>query len=166
MPDSQTYTVKQIAQKLTVKRPDLSLPKLMRQIRHWTALDYLTTIGSKHTGTGVSRLYGPNEVPKALILVELYSRGISLSEFEEFGDFLDFNIKHYAKAWEDALAGKKPIFLMLYFGLDGECACNFETGKLDLKAIYKQDDTLGTMPELELTTAVVVNMTRLFSTLR
>ena len=166
MSDSQTYTVKQIAQKLAGKRPDLPLPKLMRQIRHWTTLDYLTTIGSKHTGTGVSRLYGTNEVPKALILAELYRRGVSLSEFEEFGKFLDFNIGHYAKTWQDALSGKKPVFLVLYFGLDGSNACNFETGTLDLNAIHQQDGSLGTMLELELTTAIVVNMTCLFSTLR
>lgn len=48
-----------------------ALAKMMRQVRHWTALDLLHAAGPKATGTGVSRANDEDELYKAVILEEL-----------------------------------------------------------------------------------------------
>lgn len=117
--DSRSYTVREIAAILAAQEmpvgmdaPEELVSKRLRQVRHWTACDYLRPIGKKHSGTGVARRYGPDEVRKAALLRELTHFGLSITQFgEEFGG--DLEARANQKEWRQAIDGKELIFFQI-----------------------------------------------------
>ena len=139
-------------------------PRLARQLRHWTALDLLATIGGKRTGTGVSRRYSLDEVRKAAILVEL-------SNYRAPSPVLEETFAEASEAWpgsgnwRDAVKGRKPIFLYLSYG-EHSVIYQFASPKsvsllLDPKPGFPKRD-----PRFDSASAIVVNLTKVFARLR
>lgn len=112
-------SVKHFSRVLVPDGDEAALARMMRQVRHWTALDLLRTAGPKATGTGVSRVYDEDELYKAVILEELVRLGVPAAFLEdaEFGEWLDFNKK--TENWQCAKDGQIDIFLNLTSEADG-----------------------------------------------
>ena len=117
--DSRSYTVREIATILVDQEVSREysgyqdqLEKRLRQVRHWTACDYLRPIGKKHSGTGVARRYGADEVRKAALLRELTRFGLTVTQLgEEFGESLEKRAAQ--KEWQQAIEGKPPIYYQI-----------------------------------------------------
>ncbi|MEP0521434.1 MAG: hypothetical protein ABJO09_06440 [Hyphomicrobiales bacterium] len=112
-------SVKYFSRLLVPDGDEAALAKMMRQVRHWTALDLLRTAGPKATGTGVSRVYDEDELYKAVILEELVRVGVpaAFMEENEFGEWLDLNkgMEH----WQSTKNGDVDVFLNMASEADG-----------------------------------------------
>ena len=95
--EPKTYSLKEVAYALnrsgTVEEND----RLVRSIRHWTAENLLVPIGSKHTGTGRSRLYSAHSVRLAALLVELHKWRIPITLLEDSLGMLE---SQFEDMWE------------------------------------------------------------------
>lgn len=112
------YSVREVAEKLSPEGDEGERLRLIRQIRHWTNADLLRPQGKKHTGTGVSRKYGPEEVRKAAILRELWRYGMTVTQLEGMGEYLDKLSDD--PSWTDAVSGKRAVYLELLSTPDDE----------------------------------------------
>ena len=83
------YSVRELVDLVAADDDEGGKLRLLRQVRHWTNENLLFPIGEKHTGTGVARKYGPDEVRKAAILRELVSFGIPVATYEEMDTGLE-----------------------------------------------------------------------------
>jgi len=167
--DDPTYTLKQVVSILS-SRADTDPPahRIARSIRHWTALDLLVPIAGKETGTGVSRRYTADEVRKAAILVELSRYRIPAPVLEETfpGVSEDWPER---PAWRDAIAGRNPIFLFMTYS---EALTAYQLIPADAVVTMLQpasdrppEPQPDHMPKIEIYSAIVINVTRLFASL-
>lgn len=111
MSNFSLMSVKYFSRLLVPESDEAALAKMMRQVRHWTTLDLLSTAGPKATGTGVSRAYDGDELYKAVILEELVRLGVPAAFLGDigFGEWLELN-KSF-EHWENAKAGERDVFL-------------------------------------------------------
>ncbi len=174
-PDSHTYTVKDVAS-LIGQTPERDVEQLIRQVRHWTACDLLTTIGDKEPGTGRSRLYDAHQVRKAAVLAELAQYTIDVGKLETFGEWADMLAKH--EGWKTAIEGKHDVYLQMAFNPDGGLSWSINVGEPNLFALKTNsplkrsipvrllDGGKLDMPPQDFSTAVVLNITKIFRRLR
>lgn len=190
--DSRSYSVRDIAAILVDQEGwygtdnyQQKLDKRLRQVRHWTSYDYLRPLGSKHTGTGVARRYGPDEVRKAGLLRELTRFGLTVTQLgEEFGDSLEERAKQ--KEWQQAIDGKALILFQIVMPAGGDAqesgwAMNLVPAKksllklLDPKVMAVEgrkrtaDSKRAQTKQLPLpnfVSALTISLTQLFRTLR
>ena len=189
--DSRSYTVREIATILAKQEGwegsqwyQEKFDKRLRQVRHWTACDYLKPIGKKHSGTGVARRYGPDEVRKAALLRELTRFGMTVTQLgEEFGDDLIYRAGQ--KEWLQAIEGKTLIYYQVILPAS---ATPDESGhtmnlvpeersllrRLDPKYVaaekrkHAKEPKRSSLPELpmpDFVSGLTINMTKLFATL-
>lgn len=164
------YSVRELVDKLAPEEDEEEKLRLLRQVRHWTNADLLTPIGEKHTGTGVSRKYGPDEVRKAAILRELSRFGLTVTMLDGMGEALDFYAKR--SEWRDAISGKDAIFLEMLWAPDGAHAWNvvryaslLAMMKPDWKPRGSKKSDLS-MIDLNFTRAAVLSLNRIFAHLK
>ncbi|MGE3627686.1 MAG: hypothetical protein AB7G34_15075 [Hyphomicrobiales bacterium] len=190
--DSPSYTVREIAAILVDQEgwagsPEYQshLDKRLRQVRHWTACDYLRPLGKKHSGTGVARRYGPDEVRKAALLRELTRFGLTVTQLgEEFGD--DLIRRASQKEWKEAIEGEKQILFQVVFEAGGSAdqtthAMNLVPAEKSLLRMLdpnvmaaekrKRDSRstqgqTGDLPIPEFVSGLTISLTQLFATLR
>ena len=175
-PDSRTYTVKDVASLISPLHPNAAVEQLIRQVRHWTVCNLLTTIGAKKPGTGRSRVYDAHQVRKAAVLVELTRYGIQVGELDTFGEWADMLAGH--DHWQAAVEGKHDVYLQMAFNADGGGSWSINGGAPDLFAL-KTNSPLkrpvkvrlldgGTLdvPIQDFSTALVFNITKIFKRLR
>jgi hypothetical protein len=128
-------------------------------------LDLLTPAGRKHTGTGVSRRYDPDEVRKAAILAELNRYHLPVTMFSEGHDWSEGFSRR--PAWHTAIEGKRPVFLQLAWShnmlisqiYEDQPKHNALAPRLDPKGDPKSEKMLPV-------SSVVINLSRLFARLR
>ena len=162
MTDSQEYSTRDLAARLAGQSTGKAFASALRQVQHWTELDHLATLGTKNTGTGRSRLYGHNELYKALILRELVRIGVRVAELEGFGEFLDGAVRLNAREWDAACAGTGEAYLQAHFGPDGAMMWQVSGPNPNLKPLTNEARAAsGATPRV--TSAVVLNLTRLFA---
>ncbi len=172
--DSRTYTVKDVAS--LIRQPyETDVERLIRQVRHWTTCDLLTTIGAKKPGTGRSRLYDAHQVRKAAVLAELAQYTIDVGKLETFGEWADMLPQH--NGWKAAVEGKRDAYLQMAFNADGSHSWSINVGQpnlFDLKThnpprrgtVQRLDGTTFDMPRPDFSTAVVLNITKIFRRVR
>lgn len=151
------YTLKEVVGFLRRSRDAGEEAKIMRQVRHWTASDLIPTAGKKHTGTGVSREYSAHEVRLAAILLELSNYRVPVTVLDGFDEMAG----RYADdaEWQDAIAGKRPIFLQFAF-----------TPGMNAWQLYGENpkkNFLASMPStkdgsFDAASAIVINLTKVF----
>lgn len=159
-------SVKQFARVLVPGGDDAAMAKMMRQVRHWTALDLLRTAGPKATGTGVSRVYDENELYKAVILEELVRLGVPTAFMEDSGcgEWLENNKKQ--KHWQTAKTGKKDIFLHLASNAEegSMLTLSDDPARLVSFLAYAEQDEIGkSKTNVQFfSSLIIVNVTALF----
>lgn len=160
-------SVKHFSRLLVPDANEAALAKMMRQVRHWTALDLLRTAGPKATGTGVSRVYDEDELYKAVILEELVRVGVpaAFMEENEFGEWLDLNkgMEH----WQLAKDGQVDVFLNLASEADGSVGTimSQDAGKFLRYLNHAQNKPKPTgdgLPMPKYTSLILLNVTALF----
>lgn len=166
----ETYSLKQLVDCLSAWIPEGERPKLMRRVRHWTTHDLLTPLGIKNSGTGNERRYAKVEVYKAAILNDLSNYGMTVHMLEGFGDWLDECVVASPR-WAAALTGKSDVYVEVTQQLDGCASFSvYQVGeRKPLAFIAPGTETQQKVGSLELaqhTSALTVNITRLFSTLK
>ena len=164
------YSVRELVDKLAPEGDETEKLRLIRQIRHWTNADLLTPQGKKHTGTGVSRQYGPDEVRKAAILRELGRFGMTVTQLEGMGEYLDGLAED--PSWRDAITGKRPVYLELFSTPDDEeQTWRVARDEPDLKQLHPDAKPLrikiGTKHTngASYTSALVLSLNRIFARL-
>lgn len=171
---SRIYTLKEVAALLCATGDQADMERVARQIRHWTLADLLTPAGKKYTGTGVSRRYSELEVRKAAILREVSRYGLTVTQLDGFGDWIE-GVSSMAK-WRDAIDGKRPVYLELMWSEDGDSLWMigadaprvFQSGP---KFVRTSTATLTggkqiEMPEPEFTSAIVINLSKIMERLK
>lgn len=166
MSKQSLLSVKRFSRLLVPDGDEAALAKMMRQVRHWTALDLLRTAGPKSTGTGVSRVYDEDELYKSVILEELVRLGVPaafLGEIE-FGEWLELN-KSFDH-WNNAKAGERDVFL--HFASNGNEGTTLSMSDdpsrlLAFLGFVNVDEALkrNTLAELY-SSLIIVNVTALF----
>lgn len=165
------YSVRELVDKLAPEGDEDEKLRLIRQVRHWTNADLLTPQGKKHTGTGVSRKYGADEVRKAAILRELARFGMTVTQLEGTGEYLDMLTKD--PSWRDAVTNKRPVYLELFTTPDDEDQTwRFARDEPDLRPIHpdakpsrlKVGNTTTQGPSY--TSALVLSLNRIFARLK
>ncbi len=158
------YTLKQMVSILAPAGDSKAAPRLARQLRHWTALDLLAPIGGKQTGTGVSRRYGLDEVRKAAILVELSNYRVPSPVLED--SFADASEKWPRLVqWREAVEGRKAILLYISYD-DDQVTYQFAPAKSAMLLLGPKRGLPKHDPTFDAASAIVVNLTKLFSRLR
>lgn len=154
-----SYTLKEIANLLSLSGETEEVDRLARQIRHWTSLDLLVPIGKKHTGTGVSRRYDVSELRKAAILAELAHYRVPVTVLDDcFGTMIE---EYTARQeWQDAITGRRPVFLVLAFNDD-----MIQTQLFAEPASHPMLSTSTGEKAVEWVSAITINLTRLFKRL-
>ncbi len=165
------YSVRELVDKLSPEGDEAEKLRLIRQIRHWTNADLLTPQGKKHTGTGVSREYGPDEVRKAAILRELTRFGMTVTQLEGTGEYLDMLADD--PSWKDAITNKKPVYLELFSTPDDDGqSWQVARDEPDLKKIHPDAKPsilkIGNkrLPGASYTSALVLSLNRIFARLK
>lgn len=165
------YSVREVAEKLTPEGDEGERLRLIRQIRHWTNADLLRPQGKKHTGTGVSRKYGPEEVRKAAILRELWRYGMTVTQLEGMGEYLDDLSGD--PSWADAANGKRAVYLELLSNPDDESQLWLVArDEPDLKVLDPANKPprikVGSksLPGISYSAALVLSLNRIFERLR
>jgi len=164
------YSVRELVDKLAPEEDEEEKLRLLRQVRHWTNADLLTPIGEKHTGTGVSRKYGPDEVRKAAILRELSRFGLTVTMLDGMGEALDYHAKQ--SEWRDAISGKDAIFLEMLWAPDGAHVWNLVRQASLLKMMHPDwkphhsKKSALPMINLDFTRAAVLSLNRIFAHLQ
>lgn len=160
-------SVKHFSRLLVPDGDEAALAKMMRQVRHWTALDLLRTAGPKATGTGVSRVYDEDELYKAVILEELVRIGVPAAFLEDamFGDWLELNkgMEH----WQLAKDGQVDVFLNLASEPDGGVSTNMSADPVRLLSFLNHAENepapkRGEVPTPHYTSLIIINVTTLF----
>ena len=85
----ETYTLNEVAVRLSLSKKDQAVALLTRKVKHWTNYDLLNTIGEKHTGTGRNRQYKRDEVFCAAYLNELSKFGLTIGGLKAFREEYD-----------------------------------------------------------------------------
>ena len=160
--DSPTYTVREIARKITVEDRKEEFKRRLRQVRHWTNSGLLKPTGQKHPGTGVARTYGPDEVRKAALLRELTRFGMSINIVDPDADGIEYHTKQ--EPWKKAIKGKSEVYLELLYRPDDGLGWNIMDR--DKSSMLSYLDTDNTKPYMkEYVSALVINLTKLFKSL-
>lgn len=160
-------SVKHFSRLLVPDEDEAALAKMMRQVRHWTALDLLRTAGPKATGTGVSRVYDEDELYKAVILEELVRLGVPAAFMEDSGcgEWLENNKKQ--KHWQTAKTGKKDIFLHIASNADEGSMLTLSDDPARLMSFLahaEQDEFTKSKPLVQFfSSLIIVNVSALFS---
>ena len=162
MPDT-SYTLKQLVSIIAPPGDRETARRIARQVRHWTALDLLSPLSDKHTGTGVSRRYSADEVRKAAILVEFARYRIPAPVLEDTFPTAaeDWPAR---KAWRDAIAGTRPIFLHMAYNGD-VTIYQFTDADAVTRALTPKNGA-KIDPVFDVVSAIVINVTRLFARLK
>lgn len=170
---SKLYSVKDVAA-LISRGPSDQPHKLIRQVRHWTASDVLAPVGSKDTGTGVSRMYDADGVRCAAILLELSRYGIPVTQLEGFDEWTE--LLSGSDQWAAAVSGAQDVFLSMSWEVEADGCNTWQIGvgepkwnalRRDLKPsrvkLHKGDEVA--IPPLDLTSSIVINVTKIFARL-
>tara|TARA_R110002074_G_C12554346_1_gene666932 strand:+ start:5400 stop:5903 length:504 start_codon:yes stop_codon:yes gene_type:complete len=161
------YSVRELVDLVAADDDEGGKLRLLRQVRHWTNENLLFPIGEKHTGTGVARKYGPDEVRKAAILRELVSFGIPVATYEEMGESLDYYTRQ--SEWKDAISGKDAIFLEMLWTSSRTQVWNVVRHDALLSMMspkWKPKKVGNFMPDMNFTRAIVLNLNRIFERLK
>lgn len=167
-----SHTVKDVAERIAPSRKAADLSRLIRQIRHWTLCDLLTTEGDKHTGTGRSRVYDAHQVRKAAILAELARFGINVGELEGFGEWADSLAR--TTQWAAAVAARRDVFIQMAWTADGGASWGIaqdapNTNPLSSTTasspVRRGDGRQFELPEQDFTASIVLNVTKVFKRL-
>lgn len=166
MSEYPLMSVKQFARVLIPGGDAAAIAKMMRQVRHWTALDLLCTAGPKATGTGVSRVYDEDELFKAVILEELIRLGVSAAFLHEieFGEWLEGS-KSFDH-WQLAKSGEQDVYLHLGSHPDGSSAVTIsDDPKRLLSMLYYVKPApapIGKLPPMRFSSLIILNIAALF----
>jgi hypothetical protein len=157
------YTLKELVSIVMPPSDSDAVARVARQVRHWTALDLLKPLTSKHTGTGVSRRYSADEVRKAALLVELSHYRIPAPVLEDgFETFAPDWPK--GEAWRAAVAGNTAVFFYMAYN---EHLTTFRLVPADaVITVLQPVPNPRREPAFDMVSAIVVNLTRLFGRLR
>jgi hypothetical protein len=159
----ETYTLKEMVAALAPLNADDNSAPLARQLRHWTNSGLLSPVGKRHTGTGTSRRYTPDEVRKAAILVELAHYRVPTTVLQ---DSFELFSEDWPKRpqWHQAITGTHQIFLYVTYNRD---QVTYQLVPHDFRRIVLlPKDWRGDDPAHDSASAIVVNVTRVFSRLK
>lgn len=171
---SETYKVREIAKMISGEGDQEVIERLVRRIRYWTGEGILNPVGGKDTGSGNYREYDADEVRKVAIVCELARYGISITNFDPDGEYLD-SFKGSSQ-WNDAVEGRRDVFLVHAeeFGCDAGNASQIvcEGKDVDLVGVVRTKVTKNSalkvslpMNEDDFPSCLVINLTKLFSKL-
>ncbi|WP_374631659.1 hypothetical protein [Ferrovibrio sp.] len=154
-----TYTLKELATLLSPQKDAEAVSRLARQLRHWTNEDLLQTVGAKHTGTGVSRRYAPEQVRLAAILMELNRYHVPITVLSECFETLT---SEYSKRdeWKQAVQGKGAIYLMFAYS-DEFISAQLFSGQ----SRHPMLEPKGQISGKPMVSAITINLSRLFAQL-
>ncbi|HWI25466.1 MAG TPA: hypothetical protein VN668_00760 [Stellaceae bacterium] len=157
------YTLKQVVSLLAPANDPGAPARIARQVRHWTARDLLAPLGGKRTGTGVSRRYTADEIRKAAILLELSQYRIPAPVLEDSFDVASHDWPNRSD-WDDAVAGRKSIFLYMTYSRH---ITAYQLAPADaVITMLEPAPEKKREPMFEIFSAIVINLTRLFATLK
>lgn len=155
----RSYTVADMAKLI---RPDAdpdTVALLKRQLRHWTALDLLHPIAGKDTGTGRHRRYDADEVRRAAIFVELSRYRVPAPVLEDYATLLSETAR---SVWDAAISGEQPVLLCIGWN-DAAILARPVGGPIDGPFFLTTDHPAERDgPAFDLSSAIVLNLTRLF----
>lgn len=159
-------SVKHFSRLLVTDGDEAALAKMMRLVRHWTALGLLRTAGPKATGTGVSRVYDEDELYKAVILEELVRLGVPAAFMEDSGcgEWLENNKKQ--KYWQTAKTGNRDIFLHIASNADEGSMMTLSDDPARLMSFLahaEQDEIKQSKTNVQFfSSLIIVNVTAIF----
>jgi hypothetical protein len=165
---TDTYTLREVARMIARKGDEDDVRRVMRQIRHWTVCEALVPEGDVHTGTGVSRRYGADEVRIAALLLVLSKYGMTMTEFEYLREMLENVVESWRPGEEDlfwevtwneeAFRGKVSIGApeMLTY------QAKYRPGKRRKKKPADMPDWLWEHDPDNIAHAIAINATRIF----
>lgn len=154
-----TYTLKELATLLSPTRDADAIARLSRQLRHWTNQDLLETVGAKHTGTGTSRRYDPEQARRAAILMELNRYHVPVSVLSE--SFATLTKTYQGKpAWQQAARGEGAVYLSFAYSEDF-ITCQLYSGQSRHPLLEPPKDA----PGKGIVSAITINLSRLFARL-
>jgi len=156
------FTLKELVAAIAPSSDAETEGRIARQVRHWTAMDLLTPIDGKNTGTGVSRKYDIDEIRKAAILLEYGRYRVPIPVLHE--SFSDFS-EHWtdAPAWTEAISGRHSVYLYTAYS-ENFIFCQIARRDAVISLLDPKPGT-GVHPELQPISAIVINLTRLFARL-
>jgi hypothetical protein len=167
----RTYTLKEVAALLSPSGEREDFERAARQVRHWTVNGLLNTAGEKFVGTGRSRQYAADEIRFAAWLMELAKYGINISLMEAVRELYDD--EGYQDLWETLADADPPVFYEIAWDEDSI------RGKISYGApemitwAYTHGDANKSGEKLpglfnseNITSVVVVNLTKIFSRLK
>lgn len=168
---TETYTLKQVAPILARALPGNDVEKLARQVRHWTLNGLVNTVGSMHTGTGVSRRYNAEEIRIAAIIGEFSRYGMTITELGEIRGYLR-DVRRGGPYWDFAIEGKYQVFLeVMWEPNDGEMQLATSVHAKDVEKVTKDKRHKGKPrvfgkfwddPNHQFASQIIVDLTKLF----
>jgi DNA-binding transcriptional MerR regulator len=168
----QTYTLKEVAAILSPSGEREDFERAARQVRHWTVNGLLEPAGEKFVGTGRSRRYGADEIRFAAWLMELAKYGINISVMEAVRH--TFDEESYADLWDTIADADPPVFYELVWDEDAIIG-KFSYGAPELVTGARLDEKRrrrianpkdGLIDPANITSAVVINLTKVFARLK
>ena len=164
--DDRRYTLKEVAEVLSLAFREQSEEQCSRKIRHWTLMDLLTPYGSKHTGSGKSREYLMGEIRKAALLMEISKWRVPIPLLSETF-FIVSETYEDGEEWRLAMEGTENVFLALTWN---EEMVNWKmtAGKAELSLISHPDESIKLSDSYGMnlpSSAIVINVTRVFQSL-
>lgn len=133
---NQTFTLKQVAERVSRTKEPEDIERLMRQIRHWTLCDLMLPVGGKHTGTGRSRRYDADEVRVAAVLAELTRYGMTVTLLDGMRE----GWSDQMRMWREATSSTEPIFYEVVWD-EYTMMCKPNYGRIEL--ISRESDRVG-----------------------
>tara|TARA_R110000824_G_scaffold53362_4_gene147813 strand:+ start:7428 stop:8000 length:573 start_codon:yes stop_codon:yes gene_type:complete len=87
--EGKFWTVKDLAERVSLDVSDEGISRTIRQLRHWTENDVLRTVGEKKSGKGIPRLYHPEPTMEiSAFLIELARYGVTVDAMKMVADEL------------------------------------------------------------------------------
>ncbi len=164
-------TLGEMAEALAAEGAAGSVDTLMRQIRHWTNVGLLRTIGPARSGTGVPRRYEFLELEKAALLNEFACYGLTVGQLSGF-DVWVYSLANDER-WEAARAGGRVVFVEMaryeggavswWIGYDRPLSRTVERLTPPLK---RGPDDKGELMAEKFRSAVVLNLTDIIAPLQ
>ena len=165
-----SYTLKQVARIVARTDDEDHLAKVARQIRHWTSLDIIPTIGKKHSGTGVHRRYSANAVRRAALTSELARYGLDVSDMDPLGEYFDG--MEGGADWQTAIDGTAIVYLWYSLAgvpdgmIIGQYGSQDRINPLQLTNARRNEEYgAGLIPVEGYASALVINVTKVFQRL-
>ena len=162
---NDTLTVKELAVRAAPGASPDEIQQIIRQLRHWTTSHVLLPSTELHTGPGTHRKYSADAVYNAAVLLELAALYLPVGILMIAAAMLPNTIpwpkptpplgKDMKRKWAEAISGERRVFFR-FSSVMGRAQIR------NMGLIYAEDEILTE----GISSAIVVDLTKLFSPLR